>query len=165
MRVLGVIVLAGCESGVSVEVTWRVPAEVAATYSLEAPGVLVTNFPTYTGERPGIGVCGEPVAHVLSWDHFGCKPDGVKEDTIEGWIVPMPPSWDPVALCEAASLTALVTPPDTAAEPEPFRSDELFPPGELAARSDGDPYGSTVAKWHKTPICGGWIEGEVLVQR
>jgi hypothetical protein len=147
-------VTAGCESGVTIDVTWRVSEAAAGGFDREAPGILVGRFPSQGDDRPLVAVCGDPVEFVEYSDGFGCKPDGVREETLEAWVLPMPATWDP-ALCDAASIDGAVG-ADTGGTVS-------YPIEDLPEPTDADPYGATAAQWRATPICGGALEAEVVV--
>ncbi|MEZ5397932.1 MAG: hypothetical protein R2724_34910 [Bryobacterales bacterium] len=147
------LVLAGCESGVTIDLSWQVPEAVASGTSREAPGVLLTRWGGDEA-RPAVAVCGEAVDYAEYFDDFGCKPDR-KEELLEAWVVPMPATWDP-ALCDEARY-------DDVEPTDPEARDLAYPVAELPAPTDADPYGSARVAWKATPICGGILRGEVVV--
>ena len=141
----------GCESGVTVDVTYRVPAGIAEAYPEDAPGVLVSSR-----IGPLAPVCGVAVDYVEYSDGFGCKPEGAKE-RIEAWVVPMPDSWDR-ALCDEPDALSWVSPSDTG-----FDAADRFPTADLPDPTPDDPFGATEATWRAVPVCGGILRAEVVV--
>lgn len=91
-RVLSlVLVLAGCESGVTRSVKVTIPAELNAKFSAESPGVLVSDL---GGERAAyVVLCGQGLKNpvYLSQDiNFSClgMRNGTSE-TIRTWVEPI----------------------------------------------------------------------------
>jgi hypothetical protein len=98
---LFLLVLSGCESGLTRAATVTVPADVPPRFSATSPGLLVADL----GSRvaPYVVLCGQtpknPV-HLSDDLGFGClgSRDGTQE-TVRVWVQPMPAGWDVDAGC------------------------------------------------------------------
>lgn len=79
-----------CDTGFGIDATIVVPADVAAAYTKESPGLLVVAFaPEGQGSnhRPVAVICGEAfTSRVLELGGDGERPDS----TITAWIEPTP---------------------------------------------------------------------------
>lgn len=140
-------VTTACESGVTTDVVFIVPADVAAAYDTTSPGVLQTSLQSELAP-----VCGGELTVHYYTDWLGCLRDEEPMDTVDAWIVPAPASWD--GLCDVAFDPE---------EPALTLDAAEFPVADLPARSEADPAGSVEADWKKESICGGRLETEVTL--
>jgi hypothetical protein len=100
-----VLFLTACESGTSRSVKLTVPESIAASFTAQSPGLIVSDL----GSRaaPYVALCGQAPKNpvYLSQDRgFGCvgSLNGTSE-TARVWVQPLPPGWDPARACAQAS--------------------------------------------------------------
>lgn len=110
MRIVAVaslVLLFGCESGLSRSVAVTLPSTVATSFSAGSPGLLVSDLGNRAQPQPFLVLCGQspknPV-HLSQDLGFGCLStrDGTTE-TVRVWVAPLPAGWDADAGCAQGS--------------------------------------------------------------
>lgn len=162
--------LIGCESGLAAVADIEVDDAVARAFDRTAPGVLVTD--TGGALATVAALCGETFERITFVKDFGfgCLDDAKKgtTETLSAWVQPMPEGWNAEGLCALAPVhySGIVVPPEVSGEVPVTTTGtpvSVPPPGLALAPEAGWAQGSTVAEWHKVPICGGTLRGDPLV--
>lgn len=143
------LLLAACESGLSISLALDVADDVADTYSSDAPGLLRVDA---DGLLVDVGpMCGERLAEPIEVYvdfGFGCLDDRKGTNaTLLAWIEPAPAGWDLDVFCSLAPADGLdltdAGPTDVLAT----SPDDSWPQGEASApwRRDLSPCGGRVS--------------------
>jgi hypothetical protein len=179
MRCLPVLILlAGCESGLSTVVHIDVAEGVATARSADAPGVLVTDAGGLA--TPLAALCGAPLEDEVTFSHdhgFGCLDERKgTEEVLRAWIQPAPEEWDLAAFCglQPHAYAGLTLGPDitgaaagdtadTAASTDTAAA--VGTPGLVAEPEPTWPQAEVVATWKRdVSPCGGTLRGDLRIE-
>lgn len=148
----------GCESGTYRDLTVTVPSAVAATFTAEAPGVLVV--PEVGGAA--FALCGQEVSDPLNFAFdtlYSCRPDkGERDVLVEAWIDEAPTGWTAAEICGASVTDRGLVYAGDRTDPVPTLELASTPAASWA-------YGSTQATWKgDSSPCGGTLRTQIDLQ-
>lgn len=155
-RLLPLLALVACESGLSLQAEVSVPAEVTDAYDADAPGLLRLAAGALVLDLEPVCGAALPDPVEVGFDYgFGCRDEKGASEALVAWIEPMPAAWDAAAFCATART-------DT------WSALDLsgFDTGALATTPDPAwPQGEGTAPWERDfSPCGGYAEGRVVVE-